>query len=88
MLKLAGCFNTRPKQAKLNITDLSESREMKIKVSMELKWNYQTHWGNRRVIESIVREQLRTNLFSLDGTNPAEDLAGRKTKTKIAEKGD
>lgn len=40
------------------------------------------------MIESIVREQLRTNLFSLDGTNPAEDLAGRKTKTKIAEKGD
>ena len=35
-----------------------------------------------------MREQLRTNLFSLDGTNPAEDLAGGKTKTKIAEKGD
>lgn len=88
MLKLAHIFNTRPKQAQLKVTDLNESREMKTKVSMELTWSYQTHWEGRRVIESTVREQLRTNLFSLGGTNPSEDLAGGKTKTKIAEKGD
>lgn len=34
--------------------------------------------------ESTVREQLRTNLFSLDGTNPAEDLAGRHPEQQMA----
>lgn len=37
MLRLAHFFSTKPKQAKLEVTGLNESREMKIKVSMKLK---------------------------------------------------
>lgn len=37
IFKLAYFFITRPKQTKQKVTDLNEGREMKIKVSMELK---------------------------------------------------
>lgn len=64
-----------------------EGEAMKLKA--KARRNTQKRWGHDG--RHWRRHQLRTNLFSLDGTIPAENLQqkGEKNKNKkIAEKGD